>query len=689
MENKLNIYHQLIDLTKNIQNMNNEEIKEITETLEKINFEEIVTYLLSLQNYDDMDLVTIRKIIELTQFIYNNTDSDNIITDENYDKLYQLMLDKGLGEYVGSPNPKNMQGKKIRQHKYTLLRGTLSKIHYVTNVEKGEDNRRSLEDWIYSVENILGGTIYDPTVILQPKHDGLSVVHECDCDGNIIHSLTRGDTEKNLAIEITEMFKDKFNFHDYASNKPFGVKTEIVMTRDQFNAFCDEVMEYKSPRSAVSGILNRSTDLDPSLAEYLTVKPLRIQYEGDPNVIIVRDILDEVCDSIYSFKEMESTINAINENVREAGLCTDGIVIYLSNKNIQHELGRIGAINRYEVAYKFPAEEKKTELIDVDFSIGLGGNVTPVAKVKPIIMNGKTITSASLGSIDRFESLDLRKGDEVIIRYEIIPYLDKDSTCKKGKEKIYRPTHCRYCGHRLEEAPILKCVNDNCDSRIIGNIVNYINRMRIENISIGTVTTLFNEGLLKNIESLYDLSKHKEKIVNLPGFGIKSYTNIIKGIESKKDVYDYELLASLGIPNIGERIFKKVLIWMDIDTLLESCCEGSLVIKLLGVKGFGNKTCIAIQKGIQNKMSTIKFLMNTLNIKRFNANNKGTVCFSKIRNKEYEEELIKKGYEIIDSVNTNTNYLIVPSKDLLSSKIKKAMKYGTKILTLDEAYKNL
>jgi len=696
--NKLNIYHQLLDLSNNLEKMNEDEINELIETLKAINFEEIVKYLLDSKDLDDMDLVTIKKIIEITQFIYNNTAFESPITDESFDKLYQLMLYNGMNDYVGSIN---IQGKKLRQHKYPMLRGTIDKIHYMTKYERNiiddkgkiisKDNRNSLENWLDTTENILGEKIPYPSIILQPKHDGLSVVHECDAEGNIMHSLLRGDTDKNVAVEVTALFKDRINFKEYSRrNIPFGIKTETVMTKVQFNLFCEEQRKYNNARSAVSSILNEK-ELRPELGKYLTVMPLRQQYENDNNIIIIESEYDEHCDNIYNLKEVEYKINLINEHIRSNGLVTDGVVIYLDNPSIQYRLGRIGAINRFEVAYKFPAQQKRTTLLDVEFTIGLGGSITPVAKFKSIIMNGNSISSASLGSIDRFESLDLHRGDEVMIKYEIIPYLDVDASCRKNNNgyKFVTPTHCKYCGCRLEEDPVLKCVNESCSSRIIGNIVNYITRMRIEGISIGKVTTLFDEKILTSIESLYTLKDHKEQIIQIPGFGIKSYMNIIKGIEDKNECYDYELLGSLGIPNIGERIFKKVLSEMSLEKLLYECKEGLLVTDLITTKGFGEKTCLKIQRGIISKLKTIEFLLDTLNVKKYKKSDKGKVCFSKIRDTDFEQTLENKGYEITNSITKDTKYLIVPSLDATSSKIKDAEKKGVKILTLDEAYKKL
>lgn len=690
---KITIYHQLDDLYKELITMEEEDIEEVVEELKSINFQSLLEYYVEIsgnKKFDDMDLMTCRKLVEILQFIYNNTAINPPVSDNDYDKLYQVIIDNGIGDIVGAVNTQN---KPVREHQYPLLRGSLNKVHFMYNMDKEGDKRRSVEDWIYTIESILGYPITGTDefkVCLQPKWDGVSVVFENDKDGFIEHALLRGDTDKNLAVEITALFKDWLEFTKYADGKrKFGIKTEVLMTREMYDRICKEHKDFRSPRSATSSIVNE-TELQPELGKYLCVKPLRIQYEDSKPEMIFNEEYD-VISNLYNMKEIEYKIDKINEEVRESGLSTDGVVLVLLNPAIQARLGRDGAINRFEVAYKFPAEEQKTTLLNVEFPIGLGGNITPVAKVKPVVMRGNTIESISLGSIDRFRSLDLNQGDEVIIKYEIIPYLDIDSSCKKN-EKGYKftvPTHCKYCGCRLEEDPTLKCVNMECSSRIIGAVVNYINKMRIEGVGIGIISTFFDNGIITGIESLYKLPDHKSKILELPGFGIKSYENIIKGIQAKQEVYDYELLGSLGIPDIGEKTFKKVLSVMDLYTLLNLSKEYMLIGNLVGLPGFGEKTATKIQKGLNSRLKTIYFLLDTLTLRDKKKSDKGKICFTKVRDERFETELINKGYEVSDSLTKTTNYLIVPSLDISSTKVDKAKKYGIEILTLDQAIRIL
>ena len=693
MSKKITIYHQLNAIYNELENMDEDSIDEVVEMLKGINFEAVIEYFINSEKLDDMDLFTCRKIIQILQFIYNNTDIVSPVSDENYDTLYQIMVDHKLGDIVGSVNS---QGKPVREHMYPDLRGTLNKVHFVFNIDKDGDKRRSIEDWITSIENILGRSINNTKEFelrLQAKWDGCSAVFECDENGNVLHVLMRGDTEKNQAVDVGELFKHDINFKQFANGKDkFAVQTEVLMNQESYERICVEYKDFKSPRSATSSILNEKV-LQPHLAQYLTVEPLRIQYVGKRPEIIPNEEFDMIS-NLFDLRDIQECIRQINEHAKSEGKVTDGVVLHLIDKKLQYNLGRDGAINRYEVAYKFPAEAKKSKLIDIEFSTGLGGNITPVAKIEPIVMLGKTIRSISMGSIDRFRSMNyLTRGSEIIVRYEIIPYMEVDKTCKinDSGERFFIPTHCKYCGCRLEEDPLLKCVNEECSSRIIGNVVNYINKMRIDNINIETVSTLFDQGIIKGIESLYSLEDHKAKIISLPGFGIKSYEKMIEGVNKRKVVYDYELLGSLGIQSIGVRIFKKILSVMDIDTLLRLSIENMLVVNLLGLPGFGEKTATRVQKGINSKIKTIYFLLDTLTLKEKVAPGKmkGRVCFSQVRDAKFESDLIKRGYEVVDSLTKNVDYLVVPNLDVVSSKITKARKYGITILSLKDAQTKL
>jgi NAD-dependent DNA ligase len=177
----------------------------------------------------------------------------------------------------------------------------------------------------------------------------------------------------------------------------------------------------------------------------------------------------------------------------------------------------------------------------------------------------------------------------------------------------------------------------------------------------------------------------------MTGYGEKSYDKIIEGINKRQQVFDYELLGSLGIQSIGQKIFKNILSVYDLETLLRLSEECMLANALIGLSGFGEKTAVRVQQGINNNMKTIRFLLEVLSLKEKvqPGKLKGKVCFSQVRDPKLESELINRGYEVSDSLTKTTNYLIVPSLDVVSSKITKAKKYQIEILTIEQSINRL
>lgn len=697
MSKKLHIFKQLDDIYNELLNNNSNEM--ILNLLKDMDLEKIVKYYINIptNNLDDLDVFTIKKIIEITQYLYNNGDSETPITDEDYDKLYELILEFNIGEFVGAPIPKK---KKTLKHTYTKLRGTVGKIHFVYNDEKGKDKRKSLEDFRNSIELKLGRKLnkMEAMVTLQPKWDGVSCIFECDENCMIQHALLRGDVGKNEALDISELFKGiQFNCGRTGSNH--GIKTEVMMSNENFERLVKDHGDKKTPRSATTSILN-SDEMDQQYLQYLTIMPLRIEIDNEVKLIsqnINGDILDETA-NLLDLDDLRDKMFKIKHKVDKLGLPTDGVVIICANESIQQLMGRDDAagINKFEKAFKFPPEQKKSILRGIEFSVGNLGNITPIAKIDPVKLRGNIIKSISLGSVDRFKSLQLSIGDEVLIKYEIIPYLDIDDSCNKSIEPLLEaPTHCPFCGVELIEDPLLKCGNENCRSRVIGKILNYVNKMRIASLDIGTITTLFNNGILNSIEDLYRLEDHKLDIIKMDGFGNKSYINMINGVNNRRKVYDYELFGSIGIPSIGERMFKKIFAavpseeFINILNMEENFIDnGSKILENLSkVKGLGKITIEKTINGVWENRRLIKFLLNEIRIEKNTKIYDKKVCFSKIRDKDFEDYLENNNVLVLDSLKNDCDLLIVPNLEESSSKIDKAKKKGILVISIEEAYK--
>ena len=669
------------------------DIKELVTALEALKINSLVNYFVyHKSDFDDEEIQIINTIIKILQYIYNNSDVLPPISDELYDQLYAIMLDGTGTDIVGADVGSH---RKIVHHEYPDLRGTLDKVHFIHNSEKGpREKRKSVQDWVSGVESTIGREIdgVEGDILIFPKFDGVSVIFECDQNGNIIRAITRGDTVKNEATDISHIFGClKFRPNPEWRGDEFGVKTEVVMRFPQYEKFNKKYGPFKNTRSAVSSIVN-SKEFKTDYLKYVTIVPLRMQNKRTHEIILHPDtdkypMLSGSMKLIDGLENAFTTIRNYVEYYMEIPI--DGCVLYIANRELQRAMGRNDAINKYEVAYKYPAEATKTILLDVDFSVGVMGSITPVAKVKPVKMSGNTISSISLGSMDVFESLNLHYGDEVIVKYNIIPYMTKDDTCTSGDgEKIKSPTHCKFCGEELLHDPILMCTNIECPCRMIGKIVNYLDKMNIMNIAEGTVTTLFNKGIVTCIEDLYSLTKKKNEVLAIGGFGDRSFENMLKGIKARKKVDDYVLMGSLGIPNIGRKIFKRILNIYYIDELIQICNKGKMN-KLTEIKGISDKTANMIIVGVLMNEDLIAFLQEELTIIPSKGGaDKEQVLFTKVRDKNFESFLIeKRNVEVASSFNKKIRYLIVPSLEITSNKVDEAKKHGVEIITLDQAYK--
>ena len=644
--------------------------------------------------YSSEDMLNIFFIVNIAQFVYNNSGCSTGLTDTEYDKLYEALLFNSGEEVISAP----VTGSKITYHTYPSLRGTLTKTFYLTNdEERTNPSRRYLDEWKSTMENkILNKTgnnvdLDNYEVYVFPKFDGVSCVFELDSNGKMIKALTRGYTETNEAQDISHVFK---NIHDRQINEfgkgvEYGLKTEIMMKEEDLDYFNKTYKtNYKNSRSIVSAILN-SDEYDPAKSQLLEIVPLRV---GD------KDGNQQIATEAFDFPYLKCRLKD-RERIREfaykhkyvnEGLRCDGAVIYIIDEEIQKVLGRENNKNNWEVAYKFTEESEFSELIDITFNVGLFGRLAPVAKVKPVKLKGNTIENISLGSVARMKNLELRKGDKVKILYDIIPYLSFDTECEHNldEEIIPIPSECPECGNELqlsENEAILSCINPDCPCRQKGKILNYLNKMDIDGISYGVIDKLYENDIVRNIKDLYKMNKRILDIVNIDGFGEKMVMSWLDEIDSHRQVPDYVLLGSLGIESVGRRMFKKITEEYNLDELLD-IIDNKEYSKLIQLSGIKDKTAKKIIDGLSGNLKLIKFLEKELNIIESKGLQKSnfTVCFTKVRDKEKEEFIRNMGGEPTDDLKKSTTFLVVPGLDISSSKVTKAKKYNIPVIPIDE-----
>ena len=619
------------------------------------------------------------------------------LRDAEYDELHAL-FNAVTGKHITNKFEKS--GKRVK-HIYPQLKGTLEKVHYVAESDKPANaikTHKSLETWLRSALSKLPDKTYNLGFFL--KFDGVSVVFALE-DGKVISAITRGDSDSGEGLDVTDNFRNiEFSTWVPGVDKPSkcGVKTEVVMKKKDFEKYAkkykSDTRKLEEPRSAASGLVNADY-LPPELLKYLTIVELEYFISGDfmfPLSYLSSSSETKATvipiDKDFDIEKIRKIIQMKKELIDDYDINCDGVVVRFLDKSAIHKLGRNEeqGVNKFEIAFKFPPEEKETILLGVDFQVGLLGTVTPVAKVAPVKMKGKTISSISLGSIDRMNGLNLHIGDKVTVKYEIIPYLDKkpEESVTEVSPVIQPPTHCPYCGEELEEAPVLMCTNKSCPSRVMGKINNYCVKMNIKGIGPAIIEDFFNAGLLTCIEDLYRLEDKGAAIVELEGYGQKKFKTIVKSIRKNNEIDPGTLLGSLGVKSVGRSKFSKILSIYYIDDLMAMTEKD--IPKLCEVPGVQESTAIKVIEGLRENKETIEFLLTKVKLVK-KKEGEYNIVFTGVRNREFERHLENMGYEIKDSVNKNTRYLIVDSLSSSTGKSKKADELGVPKLPITEAYK--
>ena len=659
-------------------------------------------------------------ILQAMDFLYISG-KESPLRDDEYDKLH-LIYHNLTGKHITNKYEDTKQ--KLVPHVYPVLKGTLDKVHYFFDKDMdGIKSHESVETWLRRAlgnpelrNELKNSGNPDISIFVYPKADGVSLVLRLvkvtDDYWKCTSAITRGYSDTGEGIDVTAKFKN-FNMASLLpgrlceSEKEIGVKVEAIIPKVAY----DEVNELIDPnlntdmRSIVSGII-RAEVVNEKLMELVMLVPLSYYFpkSGDdymPTILFpktspivpftfthINPMEESVEDITAKVKELcDELIEATSkEGISFLPYAIDGLVIRFVDLPVMHILGRdnYNCVNNYEVAYKFPPKQEKTILRNVRFQVGLLGAITPVAEFDTRVMNNRKVSNASLGSIDRMEALHLHIGDEITLKYDIIPYVDKDPDAGDFDTAIEAPHNCPICGEELEFAPILMCTNPKCPSREIGKILNFCQRMKFKGFGPAVVETLFNAGIVRNIQGLYSLDP--AAVAELPDFGTKTAKKLKKETEEVRKVKPARLLGALGIRSVGERKFEPILDIYYIDELLDMTPEKDL-IKLTKIKGIGEKTALAVLEGLEENRDLIKVVLEHVKLLKKEAKKNGkNVVFTGVRNQAFAEYLESLGFEIKDKPNNNTTVVITssPPKESVTTRI--ADEKGIRKLDIISAY---
>ena len=625
-------------------------------------------------------------------------DAVEIMPNIEYDKLYDelVKLEKETNVVLSNSPTQNVGYETASElpkkaHESPML--SLDKTKSVTE----------LEDW-------LG----DNEALLSWKMDGLTIVLTYR-GGELVEAVTRGNGI--IGEVITNNAK---NFQNVPLKIEYKgeliLRGEAVIKYSDFKRINESISDadakYKNPRNLCSGSVRQ---LNPAVTRerkvyfnvFNVVKADNIDFENS-KAKQFEWAKNEGFDVVeYKFTNRASLANDIADfesRIADNDIPSDGLVLLLDDIALGERLGSTAKFPRNAMAFKWSDERQTTKLKYIEWSPSRTGLINPVAVFEPVELEGTTVSRASLHNVSIFEELMLGVGDEISVYKAnmIIPQVYENLT-KSNTEKV--PKICPACGKdttikKDNESKVLLCTNPDCQVKHIKQYALMASRdaLNIDGLSESTLEKFLSKGFIKSDSDLFHLDKFKDDIINMDGFGKRSYEKLIAALDEAKNTTVSRFLYSLGIAGIGSANAKMIAKYFDndIDRIISASKDD-----LLEIEGIGEVLANSIadffksKKNIENVESLRKILKFEKEESGGGDKLSGKVCvitgsLQHFSNRNELKELIEKnGGKVSGSVSSKTNYLINNDTASNSSKNKKAKELGVEIISEEDFLKLL
>ena len=633
---------------------------------------------------------------------YNYYVLDNpTISDKEWDKLYDelLKLEQETGIVLENSPSLKVGGEVLKGFKKVTHKVRLYSLEKVNNFE-------DLEKWIIDIKK----TIPNSSFSLDYKYDGLTVVLTYK-NGILIGAETRGNgvVGEDVLAQVKTIRTVPLTIEHKGE---VIVQGECIMKLSELEKYNKTTTgeKLKNARNASAGALR---NLDPKVTKsrnldvvcygviYIENKTFNTQQEMHDFLVENKFYVVNKYGVFNNFEEIKNKLIEIDESRKNLDFLIDGAVLKLNNISEREELGYTIKFPKWAVAFKFVAEETSTDLLDIVWTVGRTGKITPGAILEPVELCGATITRATLNNYEDILRKRVMLNSRVFIRRsnEVIPEILGLAESYSYSEKIEKITHCPSCGSELVDiGPNLYCLNTyNCKDQIKEKIVHFASRdaMNIDGISDKTIDLFYDKLNIRSVADLYDLTY--EDLFSLESFKEKKSNNILKALEKSKNVDLAKFIYSLGILNVGKKtaidLSKK---FKTLNNLISASFEELISIKDVGeivansiLDYFKNEKNINLINLILNKGVKVKELTETI-VKDNFFNNKKIVLTGTLENFKREEltEILQSlGAEVVSSVSKNTNLVIAGVN--AGSKLEKAQALNIKIMNENELLESL
>lgn len=618
--------------------------------------------------------------------------NDEIMSNYEYDKLYDELveLEKQTG-IVMSGSPTSKVGYEViselpkEKHMHPVL--SLDKTKETSELKRWLGNKSGVLSW---------------------KLDGLTVVLTYE-NGELVKAVTRGNGEYGEVI--TNNAKTFVNIPlTIPYKKRLVIRGEALIKYADFeriNSLIENPDEkYKNPRNLCSGTvrqLNNEITAKRNV-HFLAYNILESEetFELNSKMLewLAKQGFNVVGHDIVNAGNIEKYVAEYSDMIKDNDFPSDGLVLQYDDIAYGLSLGNTAKFPRHSIAFKWADETAETTLLDIEWSASRTGLINPVAIFEPVELEGTTVSRASVHNVSIVESLKLGIGDkiEVYKANMIIPQLAGNLT---GSNTVKIPETCPVCGEKTvikseNGVKTLNCPNKECLAKHIKSFTHFVSRqaMNIDGLSEATIEKFIANKILCDLTDLYHLDRHQEEIINMAGFGEKSYANLIKSVDTSRHVELPNFIYSLGITGIGLSNARTVCKEYDykVDTILGLSEE-----ELVNIDGIGEVLAAEWVKYMSNpaNRSIIDKLLEEIDITLPEISNEqqlegvtvvitGSLNHFSSRN-ELKKLIENAGGNVTGSVTGKTNYLI--NNDIMSnsSKNKKAKELGVEIIS-EEAF---
>lgn len=651
----------------------------------------------------DIMLGMINILNEASKAYYSgNPIMDDSQFDARLEDLKQLEAETGI---VYSNSPTQTVGAKVLtelnevSHLVPML--SLEKCHTTDELIKFANNKE---------------------LVASIKLDGLTcrLTYE---NGNLVRGETRGNGY--IGLDITEHVKQIKNVPlKINKQNTYVIDGECIITDEDF-AEINKNNEFKNSRNLAAGTLSV---LDTSLVVQRKLSFYAWDVVDGGNSNKLKDNLNEA--KILGFDVVPSWVNAatlvalnpenlqgnidyVFEFAKEEGYPNDGIVFKFNDIEYGKSLGATSHHFKNGIAYKAKDDVYETKLIDIEWTMGKTGVLTPTAVFEPVEIDGTMVGRASVHNVSILEDLALMNGDtiEIFKANMIIPQVKRNVSAEKrdviGGITIFNiPSKCPICGGDTKikqdnDSEVLVCTNDNCKGKLLGKLTHFVskNAMNVDGMSEATLEKFIELGLLTCFEDIYNLKAYAGEMVNLNGFGETSVNKLLNAIEESRNTTLDRFIYSLSIPLIGRSASKTISKFFDndFDTFYNAFTNP---FDWTALDDFGETMNDSIIKYSENNGMTVKNLARNFIFEKpqvvSNSNSLSGLTFVITGNLEHfanrdeaKEKIESLGGKVSGSVSAKTSYLVNNDIESTSGKNKKAKELGIRIIDENELIKML